>query len=97
MKADYEIGINESFKIEFVSNPSTGYSWKWINKPGNSIVDTIDYQFIPGNPDMVGSSGKEIWKFSGKRSGTEVIRLEYNRSWEPNSTIDSKTITIKVK
>ena len=31
--ADYEISINEQFQVDFVSNSSTGYAWKWTNEP----------------------------------------------------------------
>ena len=33
INADYEISINEQFQVDFVSNPTTGYAWKWTNEP----------------------------------------------------------------
>ena len=97
MKTDYEIKIGEIFQLELVANPSTGYSWKWTNQQAGSIVEAIDAEFIPARTNVVGSKGKEIWRYKGIRSGTALIKLEYNRSWEPNSTVDTKTITVTVK
>ncbi len=97
INADYEIGLNESFQLDLVSNPTTGYSWRWTNKQSVSIVDTFDYSFIPDSPILVGSGGKEIWKFKGIKSGVDSIKLEFCRSFEPNSTIDTKEIVVNVK
>lgn len=97
MKADYEIGVGESFQIELTSNPSTGYAWKWTNKQGISIVEVSDNQYIADHPDRVGGGGKEIWKFKGIKSGIDTLKLAYNRSWESNQSADTRTITVKVK
>jgi inhibitor of cysteine peptidase len=97
MKTAYEISIGESFQIELASNPTTGYSWKWANKQEVSAVDTIDNQYIPDSPDRIGGGGKEIWKFKGLKSGSEVIKLEYRRSWQSGPAAETKTISVKVK
>jgi len=97
MNPDYQIAVNESFQIELNSNPTTGYSWKWTNKTSVTIVETFDFQFKSDEPVLAGSGGKEVWKFKGVKSGTDTIRLEYCRSWEPNSTAASKNIVVTVK
>ena len=88
--------VNSTFQIELISNPSTGYSWKWVNKESITIVDSANHNFTPYHPDRKGSSGIETWKFLGKTKGTEVLEFKYNRSWDPNSTVDEKAITITV-
>lgn len=97
MKTEYEIGIGESFQIELASNPSTGYSWKWTNKQEVSVVDTAGNQYIPDSPDRIGGGGREILKFKGLKSGSEVIKLEYTRAWESGPVADTKTIKVNVK
>jgi len=96
LKAYYEINVNQSFQVSLVSNMSTGYSWKWTNKPSVSIVDSTDWNYILDN-NQAGSNGKEIWKFQGIRSGENAIILEYCRPWEQNSTISSMEIIIRVR
>lgn len=97
MKTAYEIGIGESFQIELASNPSTGYSWKWTNKQEVSVVDTIDNHYIADDPDKIGGGGREIWKFKGIKSGSEVIKLGYTRAWESGTEAVTQTITVNVK
>ena len=97
MKTDYEVAINGSFQFELDANPTTGYAWKWTNKDAVSIVDTFGHQYILSEPVLTGSGGKEIWKFKGLKSGTDTLKLEYCRSWEPNSAVATKTITVEVK
>ena len=93
---DYEIAVNGSFKIELISNPTTGYMWAWTNKTAVTTLDTFNREYIPDTPDRVGSGGKEIWYFRGIKRGTDIIIMEYCRSWKPNSTIDSAVIKVRV-
>ena len=95
-KPDYEISVNQSFQIELAANPSTGYSWKWSNQQAISIVDTAGINYVGDNPGLTGSGGKAIWKFKGKKTGVDTLKLEYCRSWEPNSTVETKKIVVKV-
>ncbi|MFH0734058.1 MAG: protease inhibitor I42 family protein [bacterium] len=97
IKTEYEITVNGSFQINLVSNPTTGYSWQWTNKQSISIVDTFNHGYIPKQPMLVGSGGKEIWRFKGIKTGTDTIKLEYCRSWDPNSTVETKNISVIVK
>jgi inhibitor of cysteine peptidase len=93
----YELTLNNQFTIELASNPTTGYSWKWTNKQSVTVVDSVGFVYITDKPELTGSGGKEIWKFRGIKKGTDTLKFEYNRSWEPNSTVKSQTIVVRVK
>ena len=93
---DYEISVDEIFEVELVSNPTTGYSWKWTNRPFISIVDTIDWNYISATPELIGSGGMEVWEFRGIQAGIDTIKLEYRQSWDSSSTIESKHLLIQV-
>ncbi len=95
--ADYEIAVNEQFQLNLISNPTTGYSWKWVNEQAVKVVHSSDKSFVSDTPVLVGSGGKEIWKFKGITTGVDTIKMEYCRSWEPNSTLNTKTIIVRVK
>lgn len=97
MKTEYEIGVGDRFQIELASNPSTGHSWKWSNQNEVSIVEKVDFEFVAENPGLVGGGGKEIWKFKGARSGSDMLKFEYKRPWEQNPASESKAIKVKVK
>jgi inhibitor of cysteine peptidase len=98
VKADYEINKNEILEISLKSNPSTGYSWKWIKNQSSKIVDSVSVNYIPTKvkEGIVGSGGNEIWKFKANQSGIDTLKFEYQRSWEPNSTVETKKIIVKI-
>ena len=98
-KSDIEIFKNETFDISLNSNPSTGYSWKWVRNNAQSKVDSISttYQQAQFNPKMVAIPGKQIWKFKANEKGTDTLTFEYCRSWEANSTVETKNIIVKIK
>lgn len=96
LKATYTIGINQEFAIEMISNPTTGYSWKWMNSKNVTIVDSVGENYMPDKPALMGSGGKETWKFRGVRSGTDTLVFEYCRPWDPKSTADTNIVVVKV-
>lgn len=96
-EADYRIKNGEQFRLEMHSNPSTGYSWQWINRQSVHFVDTTGLEYLPDKPFLTGSGGTEIWIFEGIGRGTDTIKLEYCRSWEPNTPAFTKQIIVKVK
>ena len=97
MKTEFEIEIGETFQIELASSPSTGYSWKWVNKDDVTAVDTVGHHFIESGPGKIGGGGIEIWNFKGIKSGSAVIKLEYNRYWESGPAANVEIIEVKVK
>jgi len=96
INSDYEISVNETFQVELVSNPTTGYTWKWANEQFTNIVDTINWTYVPDAPELIGSGGKEVWEFRGIQTGIDTIKLEYCQSWDASSTIESIHLVINV-
>jgi len=97
MDSDYEIKVNESFQVEFESNPTTGFTWKWENEQNVSIVESKGSEYFPQVPVLPGSGGKEIWKFKGRQSGSDTLKFQYGRTWDDTSDVTSKNITVTVK
>ena len=99
IKADYEVNKNETFEISLKSNPTTGYSWKWIKNQSSKILDSVSSMYIPTKvkEGIVGSGGNEIWKFKANQTGIDTLTFEYSRSWEKNPSIETKKIIVKVK
>ena len=101
INADYEISVNEQFQLDFVSNPSTGYDWKWTNEPTVSIVETVSNNLILNpnpNPFFAGGvPGKVNWIFKGVKSGLDTIKFELCQPWNPNSSLEYKKFVVKVR
>jgi predicted secreted protein len=92
----YNTLLGDTIQLNLNSNPSTGYEWIWTNKQSPSIVDTIGFNYIADTPILIGSGGKEIWKFQGEKIGIDTIKLEYCQPWDSNSTIETRIIIVKV-
>ncbi|WP_185966030.1 protease inhibitor I42 family protein [Flavobacterium sp. ZT3R18] len=98
-KFDYIINKKDVLEIKLESNPTTGYSWKWIKSESNKMLDSIDAIYVPTKVSngVVGSGGTEIFKFKANKSGIESLTFEYCRSWEQHSAVTVKKFIIKVK
>jgi inhibitor of cysteine peptidase len=99
IKSDYEVNKNETFEISLKSNPTTGYSWKWIKNNSSKVFDSISLIYIPTKvkEGIVGSGGNEIWKFKGNEKGVDTLKFEYCRSWDKNPTFETKKFLVVVK
>jgi predicted secreted protein len=72
---------------------------KWIKNNNSKKVDSISsiYQQDKSATGMMGVVGNEIWKFKRKETGVETLVFEYCRSFEKNSTVETKKVIVKVK
>ncbi len=98
IKADHEVVKNTVFEIKLKSNPTTGYSWKWI-KNKDSRIDSIHSVYLQdaSSPGMTGVGGDEIWKFKGNERGLDSLTFEYCRPWDPKSVVETKKIIVIIK
>jgi inhibitor of cysteine peptidase len=96
LKATYTVGVHEDFTIVMKSNPTTGYSWRWVNSGTVAVVDSIGESYVPDKPMLDGSGGKEVWKFRGVKTGRDTLIFEYCRPWDPQSTADTNIVVVKV-
>jgi inhibitor of cysteine peptidase len=99
IKADYEVNKNETFAISLKSNPTTGYSWKWIKDNASKKVDSVSAAYVQDKAasGMVGVGGNEKWIFKGKEPGIDTLTFEYCRPWDAKSTVETKKFTVKIK
>lgn len=96
LKTDYVVNKNEIFEVSLISNPTTGYSWKWVKDNSSTRIDSVSATYVQDKvvSGIVGSGGNEIWKFKGKEAGVETLTFEYCRSWDPKYTVETKKITV---
>ena len=76
----------DTFTVLLVSNPTTGYSWKFGNPPFDDKVMIVrEDKFIPPeNKELCGAPGKHSLTFLAKGSGRTDLQLIYVRPWEKN-------------
>ncbi|MDR1878011.1 MAG: protease inhibitor I42 family protein [Bacteroidales bacterium] len=94
-RIDYIVSVGEVFTVELEANWTTGYSWQWENKSRVTIADTLRREYMKTS-DRLGSQGKEVWTFVGKKKGKATLTFLYKRPFE-TGYVEKKEFRIKVK
>lgn len=91
--------VNEVCTLALESNITTGYDWHLkfdTTKVGYEVLPT-SFEAIPGTPKgIVGAPSTKIIPIKGIKPGTFSLNMNYERGWEPASSINGKEVTIKV-
>ncbi len=91
----FNLQIGQSVDITLNSNPSTGYSWSWINKTGVTTVDSVATIYVNSN-NVPGSPTQEIWRFKAVKVGSDSIKFRYAQPWMGGAVGETRTLFIKV-
>lgn len=95
-KADLIFHVNDCFEIKLNTNPSTGYRWFWVDRKLNTVIDSVNYCYIPGRPIKTGSGGTAIFKCKARKIGIDSVRFEYRRYMDSTEAVYSKKYIIRV-
>jgi inhibitor of cysteine peptidase len=88
--------VNRNFTITLPSNPTTGYQWQLARPLNNKMIKLIGSEYIAEDTGLVGSGGKQVWKFRALKAGSAAIALKYVRPSEKNVPAASEKIFIIV-
>ncbi len=91
----HNLKIGQHIDVTLNSNPSTGYSWSWINKAAVTTVDSVAAISV-GSSNAPGSSNQEIWRFKAVKAGTDSIKFRYAQPWVGGAVGETRTLFIKV-
>ncbi|MCX5679293.1 MAG: protease inhibitor I42 family protein [Candidatus Omnitrophica bacterium] len=92
-----KLNVGDEFIILLSSNRTTGYQWQ-IDRPldGNKIKQA-GLVYVPQKTDLVGSGGKEEWKFKARGTGKSKISFKYVRPWEKSvPPADKKVFDVEI-
>jgi len=92
---DTQAGRN--FTIILPANPTTGYQWQLARPLNDKMIKLISSEYIADDTGLVGSGGKQVWKFSALKAGRAAIALKYVRPSEKNTTPEVKYFIVSVK
>jgi len=101
-KKELMVETDSLVEIQLDSNPSTGYSWIFVNKDeinGSKFIEFIGSNYkskCTSSPPPPGCGGFEQYSFLIKDATKELpkINLVYKRSWE-KETIGEVVVTLK--
>lgn len=75
----------DTFTIQLVSNPTTGYLWQFGTPPyDESVMILRGDKYIRPQEQLAGAPGKRSLSFLAEGSGRTGLRLIYVRPWEKN-------------
>jgi len=73
----------DTFTVTLVSNPTTGYQWKFGTPPYDETVMILrGDKYIRPEEQLCGAPGKRSLSFLAEGSGRTGLRLIYVRPWE---------------
>ena len=81
--------------VTLTSNATTGYSWSRRFTVDGVVAVVGETEYLPDQPIIPGSGGKERFRFSAARTGRTTASFEYRRPWETSSAT-AKTATYDI-
>ncbi len=79
--ATVSVTRNETFLVSLIGTPSTGYLWQF-RKFNSSILEQIGETGFQSDSELVGASGRQIFRFRAKAPGQAKLSFFYARPWE---------------
>ena len=94
-----EMKVGDSFVIKLKSNPTTGYSWSYIDDESGILKKVSnEYEQDKTNGNLIGSGGTELWTFKAIKKGGIILKFHYARPWEKDvPPIEETNYQITVK
>ena len=92
----------KTLKIAYVSNPSTGYSWK-VSIDHPEVIREVADDYAQEKDDtgkstdevICGAGGYETFVFEGVGEGTAVITLDYAQQWNGGSEGMTRSVSVE--
>jgi predicted secreted protein len=91
-----EIPNGSRFSIELDSNPTTGYAWVFGTPLEENIIRLVRTDYINPESTLAGAGGAQVWVFKALQPGTTTVVLDYQRSWEAQTPIQTAVFVIIV-
>ncbi len=88
-----EVTAGNEFKIVIDSNPTTGFHWELVEALNTKVVDYVWKDYIPDQPVMPGSGGKDSWRFKAIAPGQTTITLG---DYQGMSDVASQTLVFTI-
>ena len=82
-----DVAVGEERVLELPSNPSTGFQWELVAPQRSAVVAVVlSFEAPPlppeGEEPLCGAPGVMRVRLRGLQPGTELLHLQYRRSWE---------------
>lgn len=85
----YSAKTNQTYEIFLDSNPSTGYSWKIVQKPTENAVVALspNVYYLEIDKNILGQNGTQKIEVTLNKVGVYEIIVEYSRPWKSDDKL----------
>ena len=87
--------VGQELIVTLTSNASTGFAWSIHATPADVLRVVGESEYIPDQPVLPGSGGKERFRLEAVRTGRTTVRFEYRQPWDVVSPA-LRTVTYSV-
>jgi inhibitor of cysteine peptidase len=73
------VTAGEDFRVELEENPSTGYAWRFVQRPDPAVARLAGSSYEPeeGAGNRAGAGGTRTFRFHAEAPGRTTMSLEY--------------------
>jgi inhibitor of cysteine peptidase len=93
-RGEVVLNVGDTLLLSLESNPTTGYGWQ-ISEIDQRMLREASHEYEAEASGLVGSGGREIWRFGALAAGRTTLQLEYRRPWE-EGVEPEKTFSVQV-
>jgi inhibitor of cysteine peptidase len=86
---------DQSLELSLTTNPSTGYTWQYVQKANPGVLRETRHFLSPQNKKP-GAPSLEYWIYIPVNAGTTSIVLQYSRSWSKEPPLKTFQVNIVV-
>lgn len=87
----------QSLTIKLEGNPTTGYSWEFVESEG-AILQQLGEPEFEADSDLLGAPGTQTLRFRAVEAGQMELRLVYQRPWETDvEPLETFTVQVTVQ
>jgi inhibitor of cysteine peptidase len=92
------VPVGSTILVRLAANPSTGFDWTPVSVAA-PVLTLAGFTYTSSAPTgIVGAGGTDIFRFHADKPGTEVLQLNYARSWETNvPPVSTVSFTVSVR
>jgi inhibitor of cysteine peptidase len=92
-----ELQKGNTLTINLESNPTTGYTWEFVESEG-AVVRQVGEAEFKADSDLLGAGGIQTLRFEAVLEGQMDLTLVYHRPWETGvEPSDTFTVQVTVK
>lgn len=90
------LAVGQTLVLTLKSSPTTGYQWD-IAEIDEAVLKETHHEYKADWPILIGSGGKDIWRFRAEAQGRTALTLNYRPSYKEAEPIQTFSVEAVVQ